>query len=65
MLNGLPLIEKSDSLCEGCALGKRHRETFLEGTSIRAKALLDIVYSYLCGPMKHHQLVATTISLHS
>ena len=31
MVKGLPLIEKPDSLCEGCILGKQHRETFLSG----------------------------------
>eukprot|EP00253_Pinus_taeda_P028054 PITA_28054 len=28
MVKGLPLIEKPDSLCEGCILGKQHRESF-------------------------------------
>ena len=28
MVKGLPLIEKLDSLCEGCILGKQHRESF-------------------------------------
>ena len=28
MVKGLPLIEKPDILCEGCILGKQHRETF-------------------------------------
>ena len=28
MVKGLPLIEKPDSLCEGCILGKQHRENF-------------------------------------
>ena len=31
MLKGFPLIEKLDSLCEGCILGKQHRETFPTG----------------------------------
>eukprot|EP00253_Pinus_taeda_P036285 PITA_36285 len=28
MVKGLPLIEKPDSLCESCILGKQHRESF-------------------------------------
>eukprot|EP00253_Pinus_taeda_P016095 PITA_16095 len=28
MVKGLPLIGKPDSLCEGCILGKQHRESF-------------------------------------
>eukprot|EP00253_Pinus_taeda_P009922 PITA_09922 len=52
MVKGLPLIEKPDSLCEGCILGKQHRENFPSGKSIRAKAPLDIIHSDLCGPMQ-------------
>ena len=51
MVKGFPFIEKPDSLCEGCILGKQHRETFPVGKSIRPKAPLEIVHSYLCGPM--------------
>eukprot|EP00253_Pinus_taeda_P023803 PITA_23803 len=52
MVRGLPLIEKLDSLCEGCILGKQHRESFPSGKSIRAKAPLEIVHSDLCGLMQ-------------
>eukprot|EP00253_Pinus_taeda_P032692 PITA_32692 len=45
MVRGLPLIEKPDSLCEGCILGKQHRESFPSGKSIRAKTPLKIVHS--------------------
>eukprot|EP00253_Pinus_taeda_P026611 PITA_26611 len=51
MLKGLPLIKKPDSLCEGCILGKQHRETFPSGKSIREKAPLEIVHSDFRGPM--------------
>eukprot|EP00253_Pinus_taeda_P025032 PITA_25032 len=52
MVKGLPLIEKPYSLCEGCILGKQHRESFPSGKSIRAKTPLEIVHSDLCGPMQ-------------
>eukprot|EP00253_Pinus_taeda_P003561 PITA_03561 len=52
MVRGLPLIEKPDSLCEGCILGKQHKERFPAGKSIRAKAPLEIVHSDVCGPMQ-------------
>eukprot|EP00253_Pinus_taeda_P014808 PITA_14808 len=52
MVRGLPLIEKPDSLCEGCILGKQHKESFPAGKSIRAKAPLEIVHSDVCGPMQ-------------
>ena len=44
MVKGLPLIEKLDSLCEGCILGKQQGESFPSGKSIRAKAPLEIVH---------------------
>ena len=44
IVKGLPLIEKPDNLCEGCILGKQHREKFPSGKSIRAKTPLEIVY---------------------
>ena len=52
MVRGLPLIEKPDNLCEGCILGKQHKESFPAGKSIRAKAPLEIVHSNVCGPMQ-------------
>eukprot|EP00253_Pinus_taeda_P016931 PITA_16931 len=52
MVKGLPLIEKPDSLCEGCILGKQHRESFPSGKRIRAKAPLEIIHSDLCGSMQ-------------
>ena len=52
MVKGLPLIEKPDSLCEGCILGKQHREKFPSRKSIWAKAPLEIIHSDLCGPMQ-------------
>ena len=52
MVKGLPLIEKPNSLCEGCILGKQHKESFPAGKSIREKAPLEIVHSDVCGPMQ-------------
>eukprot|EP00253_Pinus_taeda_P031014 PITA_31014 len=59
MVIGLPLIEKPDSLCEGCILGKQHRESFPTGKSIRAKVPLEIVHLDLCGPMQAPSLVGS------
>jgi len=58
MVKGLPLIEKPDSLCEGCILGKQHRENFPSGKSIRAKAPSEIVHLDLCGPMQTPSLAS-------
>ena len=52
MVKGLPLIEKPDSLCEGCILGKKHRESFSTRKLIREKTPLEIVHLDLCEPMQ-------------
>ena len=59
MVSGLPLIEKPDSLCEGCILGKQHRESFPSGKSIRAKAPLELVHSDVCRPMQTPSLASS------
>eukprot|EP00253_Pinus_taeda_P019173 PITA_19173 len=59
MVKGLPLIEKPDSLCEGCILGKQHRESFPSGKSIREKAPLEIIHSDLCALMQAASLVGS------
>eukprot|EP00253_Pinus_taeda_P026417 PITA_26417 len=59
MVRGLPLIEKPDSLCEGCILGKQHKESFPSGKRIREKAPLEIVHSDVCGPMQNPSLAGS------
>jgi len=59
MVKGLPLVEKPNNLCEGCILGKQHREIFLIGNLVREKALLEIVHSDLCGPMQTPSIVGS------
>ena len=38
-------------ICEGCTLEKHHRESFPKEKAWRAKALLDLVHTDVCGPM--------------
>lgn len=52
MVAGLPLVELSNQLCEGCVLGKQHREPFQIWKSRRATNLLELVHSDICGPME-------------
>lgn len=59
MVRGLPLIEKPDSVCKGCILGKQHKESFPSGKSIREKAPLEIVHLDLCGPMQTPSLAGS------
>lgn len=54
MVKGFLLIEKIERICEGFIFGKKHRESFSVGKSCKAKAPLEIVHSYIFGPMQHH-----------
>ena len=38
-------------VCEVCALGKHHRESFPKENAWRAKVPLELVYTDVCGPM--------------
>ncbi|GJU56980.1 retrovirus-related pol polyprotein from transposon TNT 1-94 [Tanacetum coccineum] len=49
---GLPQIHEIEGVCEGCALGKHHRKPFPKGVAWRAKEILELVHTDLCGPMR-------------
>ena len=51
MVYGLPSIEENKEVCEGCALGKQHREAFPKEKTWRAQAPLELVHTDVCGPM--------------
>ena len=51
MVYGLPNIQEVNQVCEGCALGKQHREAFPKDKAWRAKAPLELVHTDVCGPM--------------
>jgi hypothetical protein len=51
MVTGLPKIRaEPDGVCKGCAQGKNVIHSFPNSDS-RAKGVLDIVHSDVCGPM--------------
>ncbi|KAK3001818.1 hypothetical protein RJ639_021860 [Escallonia herrerae] len=52
MVYGLPKIESKKDICEGCVLGKQHRESFPREKAWRAKAPLELVHTDVCGPMR-------------
>jgi transposase InsO family protein len=51
MVFGLPTIEKKHGVCEGCLLGKHHRQPFPKEGAKRAKEVLELVHTDVCGPM--------------
>eukprot|EP01018_Ginkgo_biloba_P008530 Gb_21972 [translate_table: standard] len=52
MVTGLLLIQRPDEECEGCIIGKHHREPFAVRESWRALEPLELVRSDLCGPIE-------------
>lgn len=51
MVNGLPQIAAPSGTCGSCVVSKQPRNPFPQGKSRRAKALLELVHSDLCGPI--------------
>ncbi|KAE8732649.1 hypothetical protein F3Y22_tig00001818pilonHSYRG00071 [Hibiscus syriacus] len=51
MVVGLPQFSCPTNVCEECVLSKQHRESFPKGKSERARNLLEIVHSDICGPI--------------
>ncbi|XP_074363067.1 uncharacterized protein LOC141703433 [Apium graveolens] len=52
MVYGLPQVEDNNEVCEGCAMGKHHRNSFPKGGLWRAGGLLELVHTNVCGPMR-------------
>ncbi|GKV36989.1 hypothetical protein SLEP1_g45065 [Rubroshorea leprosula] len=51
MVNGLPHFDSLSKICEICMVSKQHRNSFPKDRSWRAKWVLDLVHSDLCGPI--------------
>lgn len=51
MVRGLPELEQTDQLCEGCLAGKQRRTPFPEQGQLRAERALELVHGDLCGPI--------------
>ena len=56
MVKGMPSFDLvHDVVCRGCALGKNVKKKFPSIHTIY-KVILDLVYSYVCGPMSSPSL---------
>ncbi|GKV07537.1 hypothetical protein SLEP1_g19297 [Rubroshorea leprosula] len=51
MVNGLPHFDSPLEICGICVVSKQHRDSFPKDRSWRAKQVLDLVHSDLCGPI--------------
>ncbi|KAK8913818.1 hypothetical protein KSP39_PZI024059 [Platanthera zijinensis] len=52
LVRGLPVVEKTEKLCEGCIFGKHSRSSFPKDGAWRASRPLQLVHSDVCGPMR-------------
>jgi hypothetical protein len=51
MVTNIPEIQvQHNGVCIGCALGKNVKGSFLSSDN-RSKGILDLIHSYVCGPM--------------
>lgn len=52
MVHGLPQMQIPSKVCENCLLSKQPRGSFSSFTPPRSTALLDVLYSDVCGPFE-------------
>ena len=51
MVDGIPLINHPNQLCEACILGKHERRSFPKETTSRTSKPLQLVHTDVCGPI--------------
>ena len=51
MVYKLPTILEKDDVCEDCILGKHHCQPFPKEVAWKAKGVLELVHTDVCGPM--------------
>jgi transposase InsO family protein len=56
MVEGLPVLKTEHSTCEGCALGKMHREKIPIHMDKRKIDILELAHTYVCGLMQTRSL---------
>ncbi|KAL0310316.1 UNVERIFIED_CONTAM: Retrovirus-related Pol polyprotein from transposon RE2 [Sesamum calycinum] len=52
MMTDLPQIQAVEGACKACLQGKQHKKPFPSVTSWRAKAVLELIHTDVCGPMR-------------
>jgi hypothetical protein len=51
MVEGLPMLKNENLACDGCALGKMHKNEFPSNPNRKKRDVLDLVHTDVCGPM--------------
>lgn len=52
MVKGIPVIKTPGKVCENCLVSKQPRNSFSSHVPLRAKNLLGVVHSDVCGPFE-------------
>ncbi|KAK2403406.1 putative mitochondrial protein [Trifolium repens] len=52
LVSGLPEIKTPTDLCEHCLIGKQPRKSFVSDIAMRAKQVLGVVHTDVCGPFE-------------
>jgi hypothetical protein len=52
MVEGLPLLDRVEEFCDGCALGKQCRQPFPSVANYRGDRPLDLFHADLCGQIR-------------
>jgi hypothetical protein len=52
MVEGMPIVDHVEQVCDGCTLGKQHRAPFPKTSTFRASAVLELVHADLCGHLR-------------
>jgi hypothetical protein len=56
MVEGLPMLKNENVACDGCALGKMHKDEFPSNPDRKKRDVLDLVHTDVCGPMQTRSL---------
>ena len=56
MVEGLSMLKNENVACDGCALGKMHRDEFPSNPDRKKRDVLDLVHTDVCGPMQTRYL---------
>jgi hypothetical protein len=52
MVEGIPMVDRVEQVCDGCTLGKQHRTPFPKVSSYRAEKGLELFHAGLCGQVR-------------
>jgi transposase InsO family protein len=52
MVEGMPVVDRVEQVCDGCTLGKQHRTPFPKVSSFRANEVLELFHADLCGHVR-------------